>query len=162
MIIEVSGSFTKIAFAHDIDKFLLRGVASRPVGRFNRLGQDALYLSQNMESARSALSRYVRDDDLPRVAIQYQIEPCSVFDLRHPNATELLTSSRGSWEEALEKKTTPLSWEVADKIREFGCAGLIDPSRQNSKVWHLVLFKWNEAHAPMVERIGELVSVPME
>ncbi len=43
MIIEISGRFTKIVYAKDLDYFLMRGDSSRPAGRFNRPGQDALY-----------------------------------------------------------------------------------------------------------------------
>lgn len=158
---EISGSFTKIVFAKDLDTFLLRGVASRPAGRFNRPGQDALYLSQNVESARAALSRYVKADDAARVAVQYEIEQCTVLDLRHPEAADLLIASRENWQEAMAMQNTPMSWGVADKARKEGYSGLIDPSRQKAGAWHLVLFQWNEPNAPVVKAVGKQVSVQM-
>ena len=161
MIIEVSGIFTKIAFATDEHIFLQRGASDRPAGRFNRPGQDALYLSQNFESARSALTRYVKSDDPERVVIQYNIEPCKVFDLRHPDSIDLLMSSRGNWQEAMENQAIPTSWEVADQIRDAGYVGLIDPSRQNPAAWHLVLFTWNEPNTPIVKEVGSRVPVQM-
>lgn len=67
MFIELSGTFDKIVFESEMDKVLLRGLQGRPAGRFNRAGQDALYLSQSEQSAKVALSKYSKHDDPPRV-----------------------------------------------------------------------------------------------
>ncbi len=33
--------------------------------------------------------------------------------------------------------------------------GLIDPSRQDPKKWHITLFRWNEIGAPKVTLVGD-------
>jgi pentose-5-phosphate-3-epimerase len=40
------------------------------------------------------------------------------------------------------------------KVIEAGANGLIDPSRKRPGLWHLVLFRWNEANGPKVRVIG--------
>ena len=55
MLTEVSGEFVKIVWADDPDVHLMRGAPERPPARFNRRGQDALYLSPDIESAKVAI-----------------------------------------------------------------------------------------------------------
>ncbi|OED34645.1 hypothetical protein AB833_32075 [Chromatiales bacterium (ex Bugula neritina AB1)] len=157
MLVELAGTFTKIAFAHEVESFLLRGLPQRPAGRYNRQGQDALYLSKNEESARVALQKYRKPDDPPRVLVEFQIGSCTVVDLRHSDAINLFQASRGNWQDSLARGDTPISWEVADSIRDMGHAGLIDPSRKRPDLWHVTLFRWNEAGAPAVKMKGSPV-----
>lgn len=161
MLFELSGSFVKIVFATDVDTILLRGESDRPPGRYNRVGQDALYLSRHEQSARTALTRYIKQDDPPRVIIQYKVEPCSLFDLRHPDAAELLTASRGDWLKTYREDGIPESWEVADRIRQLGHHGLIEPSRQTPDAWHVVLFGWNGENEPKVSMYGQPAEISM-
>jgi RES domain-containing protein len=149
MLAYVSGEFVKIVFAHDVDVVLSRGLATRPAARFNRAGQDALYLSPNEASARVALTKYLRPEDAPRVLLRFEVAPCVVFDLRHPDAAAIHRLAKQPWGKALEKGDTPPSWTAADRIRADGHVGLIDPSRQQPNLWHLTLFRWNDGDAPL-------------
>ena len=65
MIAEIGGLFVKIAFADDARGALRRGHPDRPAARFNRPGQDALYLSPDETSARVAIGQYVKAGDPP-------------------------------------------------------------------------------------------------
>lgn len=154
MLTEVSGTFVKIAFAADGDIHLSRGLPDRPAARFNRPGQDALYLSPDEESARVAIGEYVGKGDLQRVLLQFEIAACTLLDLRHPQAASLYALARQSWREALTRGEEPKSWHAADIIRESGPAGLIDPSRRRPGLWHITLMRWNEPDAPTVRRVG--------
>ncbi|MEH6404641.1 MAG: RES family NAD+ phosphorylase [Sneathiella sp.] len=155
MFIEVSGVFVKIAYANDAEMPLKRGLSGRPAARFNRPGQDALYLSPDEQSARAAIGEYVRDDDPPRVLIHYQVERCTLLDLRHRDAATIYGLARQSWQDVVANGDEPTSWEAADTIREARHAGLIDPSRQRPGFWHITLLRWNEPGAPSVSQIKD-------
>lgn len=87
MLTEVSGNFFKIGLAGEEARIhLARGDPDRPAARFNRKGQDALYLSPDKESARVAIGQYVAEDDPPRVLLSFEVERCELFDLREPYA----------------------------------------------------------------------------
>ena len=154
MLTAVAGTFVKIVFEGDTDIFLARGLSRRPPSRFNRTGEDALYLSPDETSARVAIAEYVKPGDPPRMLLRYEVAPCSLFDLRHPEAAEVYELARQNWRDAVARRQEPPSWQAADHIRKGGHAGLIDPSRRRPGLWHITLFHWNLPGAPMVRRIG--------
>ncbi len=155
MLTEVSGNFVKIAFADAIETPLLRGHPTRPAARFNRPGQDALYLSPDEASARVAIGEYVRDGDPPRVLLSYEVGLCTLLDLRHPEAADIYALARQSWRPPFASGEEPPSWEAAEMVRNLGHVGLIDPSRQQPGLWHITLLRWNESGAPTVRQIGK-------
>ncbi len=154
ILTRVGGTFVKIAFARDAELSLARGHPDRPAARFNRKGQDALYLSPDELSARIAIGQYVKPDDPPRVLLTYELDRCALLDLRNPDAATLYDLARQPWRSALEAGEEPLPWKAAERIRDAGHAGLIDPSRRRPGLWHVTLFRWNEAGAPGVRRVG--------
>lgn len=162
MLIEVSGIFVKIAFEDTADVSLVRGQVDRPAARFNRRGQDALYLSPDEGSARVAIGEYVRADDPPRVLVRYEVERCTLVDLRHPDAAEIYALARQSWQDVLARGNDPKSWEAADKIRKAGHVGLIDPSRQKPGLWHITLLRWNEDGSPAIREVGTPTPIYLE
>jgi len=148
MLTEVSGIFVKIAFASEVDILLTLNSTSRPAARYNRVGQNALYLSKDENSARLAMQKYLNPSDSPRVLLSFNIEPCRLLDLRHPDAAQMRELASQDWQSDLDKGFEPASWQVADKVRESGEAGLIDPSRKQPDLWHLTLLRWNQESAP--------------
>lgn len=154
MLTEVSGEFVKIVWADDPDVHLMRGAPDRPAARFNRRGQDALYLSPDVESARVAIGQDVKTGDRPRVVVKFQVDRCRLFDLRSPEAADIYASASQPWRALLAARGTPPSWLAADHLREKGYVGLIDPSRRRPGLWHITLFHWNEPDAPCVVRRG--------
>ncbi len=161
MLTEVSGEFVKIVWAGDPDVHLMRGAPDRPPARFNRRGQDALYLSPDVESARVAIGQDVNAGDPPRIVLTFQVERCALFDLRSPEAADIYAIASQPWRALLAAKGTPPSWHAADQLRQKGYVGLIDPSRRRPGLWHITLFRWNAPKAPGVIRQGaaEPVSV---
>jgi RES domain-containing protein len=162
MLTEVAGTFCKIAFADDADVVLARGLVHRPAARFNRPGQDALYLSPDEVSARVAIGEYVKVGDPPRVLLRYEVERCELFDLRHPDAAAVYALAGQPWRAALARGEVPKSWAAADKIRQSDHVGLIDPSRRRPGLWHVTLLRWNEPGAPRVHRVGAAVPIALE
>ncbi|MEH6475827.1 MAG: RES family NAD+ phosphorylase [Sneathiella sp.] len=154
MLTEISGIFVKIVFAEDAHLPLTTGAPNRPAARFNRPGQDALYLSPGVDSARVAIGEYVKEQDRPRVIVQYEIDRCLLFDLRSDDAAAIYELARQPWQSANKQGIDPPSWEAADKLRKAGHTGLIDPSRQQPGLWHITLFRWNEVGAPYIREIG--------
>lgn len=161
MLTEISGTFVKIAFSDQVDILLKRHSANRPAARFNRLGQDALYLSVDQTSARVAIKKYVKAADAARVLISYQVQSCQVIDLRHTDAEELRLLASQDWQQTLATGNEPTSWQVADTLRQSGVVGLIDQSRRNPSLHHVTLLKWNEAGAPDVTMIGDPTSISL-
>jgi len=84
-----------------------------------------------------------------------------VLDLRTEQAQDLLQASRDDWRQAFRNGEVAQSWVVADKIRQLNCAGLIDPSRKNPQLWHVTLFRWNDADSPKVSMIGLPTAISM-
>lgn len=150
---EVSGKFVKIILASNPDVYLERGNPDRPPARFNRKGQDALYLSPDLESAKVAVGQDVQPGDPPRFYLTFQLQTCALFDLRTAEASRLYERARQPWRARLAAGFEPSSWNVADQLRREGHIGLIDPSRRRHGLWHVTLFRWNEEGAPSVHRI---------
>lgn len=150
----IAGEFEKIAYAEQVNILLQRESPMRPEARFNRRGQDALYLSVNDNSARVAMKKYANDRESPRVLIRYEVPACELVDLRHSDAKELRERASQDWKSELENGLEPTSWRVADSLRNSDEIGFIDPSRKNPKLWHVTLFRWNEAGAPNVNILG--------
>ena len=61
-----------------------------------------------------------------------------------------LADAVAPWQEVVAAGETPRSWIVRDRLVGLGANGLIDPSRKSPGLWHLVLFRWNDAGAPTV------------
>ena len=162
LLTEISGVFVKIVFASDMEIQLKRGLADRPAGRFNRVGQDALYLSPSEEAARVAMGGYVKEDDPGRVLLQYEVGGCNLYNLRHAGAANIYVQARQSWRDVYAAGQNPMSWDAADQVRELNHVGLIDPSRRKPDLWHVTLFRWNESDAPNVKRIGLPVPITVE
>ena len=159
MIVELSGEFVKIAYEDQIEKLLKIDSPDRPAARYNRPGENALYLSRDEKGARVAMQKYVKPTDDARVLVRYRVNKCLVLDLRRPDASELLALSREEWKEALQNGRQPASWDVADCVRESQAVGLIDPSRKDVNYWHVTLFQWNDAGGPGITMVDAPVPI---
>ncbi|MEH6547252.1 MAG: RES family NAD+ phosphorylase [Sneathiella sp.] len=155
MLTEITGEFVRIVYADEIALTLNRGDPDRPAARFNRQGQDALYLSPNEASARVAIGEYIKATDKPRVLLRFEISPCQLFDLRADSAAAIYALAAQSWQPALARGDEPRSWHAADELRSAGYSGLIDPSRQSPGLWHITLFQWNTPAAPNIRLVGD-------
>ena len=161
MYTTIEGEFVKIAYANQAHLNLRKKDPERPAARFNRPAQDALYLSPDEEAARVAIGEYVKSEDATRVLVRYHVSSCKLLDLRLEENAALYARAAHPWQSALKKDQEPISWGVADDIRNSGVIGLIDPSRRRPGLWHITLFDWNAVGAPTVEQIGLPVPIKM-
>lgn len=155
---EVSGSFFRTVPLNRIDR-VLEPPHAESAGRYHRHGQPALYMSPHQEWARIAVSGYMRDDGQPRAVVPLTVTRALVLDQRDPEACRKLGFDRElsnrSWLQALRQGETPPSWSNSDFARSIPADGIIDVSRHIADGWHLILFQWNEAGAPVVAVSGE-------
>ena len=151
----IAGTFVKISAADQINLALQRNSPIRPEARYNRRGQNALYLSVDERSARVAMRKYAKDITAPLVLVRFEVEACQLVDLQHADMSAYKTRASQGWQAAIANGYEPASWEVADLLRENQAIGLIDPSRKDPDTWHVTLFRWNEPGAPMVNIVGD-------
>ena len=90
--------------------------------------------------------------------LKIEVEATGIFDLRDSSAiAEIgidLADAVAPWQDIAASGGNPRSWAVRDRLIEAGANGLIDPSRKRPGLWHLVLFRWNEANGPKVQVVG--------
>lgn len=156
---EISGTFVRICNAEQINLSLKRNSSERPEARYNRQGEDALYLTLNEESARIALRKYSENIDKPLFLVKYTVEPCMLVDLRHESVVNYKVLASQNWQDAIIKGEEPTSWQISDLLRKHQEIGLIDPSRKEPNTWHVTLFRWNEIGTPKVTQEG--IPVPI-
>lgn len=91
--------------------------------------------------------------------VEIDVEASRIVDLRDANALEAagidLAHAVAPWQDIAAAGGAPSSWIVRDRLLAAGANGLIDPSRKSPGLWHLVLFRWNEADAPTVRLGGQ-------
>ena len=114
---EISGTFVRICSPDQVNLALKRNSPTRPEARYNRLGQDALYLAVDEESARVAMQKYAKDINTPLVLVTYEVESCLLVDLRHNEMNHYKVLASQDWQSALNKGCEPTSWQVADLLR---------------------------------------------
>ncbi|MFQ6548342.1 RES family NAD+ phosphorylase [Aestuariibius sp. 2305UL40-4] len=153
-LVEIGGLFVRIERDGAQGMALRKGLPQRPPARFNRLGEDALYLSPDAESASVAIGGNVVEGETSRLLIRYHVETCKVVDLRQEKSADLYELARQPWRTPLERGEDPPSWTAADIVRASGAVGLIDPSRRRPGLWHVTLFRWNAPGAPTVRVDG--------
>ena len=121
-------------------------------GRYNRVGECALYMSSSPEGVAAAMARY---GPAARTIVRLEVAAARLVDLRDATACAALgidpSRAQEDWVAALDRGEEPASWPVADRARTIGADGLIDGSRRAPAAWHLVLFRWN---APGAARVG--------
>ena len=87
--------------------------------------------------------------------VNIDVEADNIFDLRDGDALAKagvdVADAVASWQDVVKAGGIPRSWKVRDRLLKLGANGLIDPSRKRPGLWHLVLFRWNDAGGPRVK-----------
>lgn len=127
---------------------------SRLPGRYSAAEQRTLYLSSSPEGVVAAMAAHggVRDD---LTVLPFDVHAEGIVDLRDPAALVAagvdLQDALATWQEAADAGGIPRSWRFRRRLEDHHRAeGLIDPSRTQPGLWHLVLFRWNTEGAARV------------
>jgi hypothetical protein len=150
----INGTFYR-AIDPSFREFAIAG--SRSEGRYSRADEPTLYLSSSVEGVEGAMIAHKDARAAALEIVEVYVQAFGIVDLRDVSAREAagidLAEAAAPWQDIAAAGGTPTSWTVRDRLLEIGANGLIDPSRKRPGLWHLVLFRWNEAHAPIV-RLG--------
>jgi RES domain-containing protein len=131
---------------------------SRSAGRYSRPEEPTLYLSSSTDGVEAAMIAHKDSRPSSLEILEIEVEATGILDLRNLSAVAKigidLADAVAPWQDIAASGGTPRSWAVRDRLIEAGANGLIDPSRKRPGLWHLVLFRWNEANGPKVRVIG--------
>jgi len=127
---------------------------SRSAGRYSPADAPTLYLSSSREGVTVAMSTYMPSKTSDLLVLGFEVDAERIADLRDPSAREQfgvsLADAHGDWQGAIQRGASPKSWRVRDELERQGAVGLIDPSKLQPGLWHLVLFAWNSQGGPTV------------
>lgn len=139
-------------------RFSAQAIAgSRMAGRYSRPGQPTLYMSASVEGVETALIAHADARATALEIIELEVEATNIADLRSPDSLAAIgidpADAAAPWQEVVAAGGTPRSWTVRDRLIAAGGNGLIDPSRKQPGLWHLVLFHWNDGQGCVVRRL---------
>ncbi|WP_026077202.1 RES family NAD+ phosphorylase [Brevibacterium senegalense] len=127
---------------------------SRRAGRYSRSSQPTLYLSSSVAGVEAAMIAHTDGTSPAPAIVAVEVAASRILDLRDPatvaSAGVDLEDAVAPWQGIVAAGGVPTSWAVRDQLVEWGANGLLDPSRTRPGLWHLVLFRWNQADAPTV------------
>ena len=135
--------------------------AARVGGRWNEPGQAALYLS---DSHTTAIAEYQQDLPRPGTLTAYDVNAETILDLADLSVRQAIEVDepflRLPWKYVRDvEHRRPLCWDLAVAAAARGWHGLRVPSVQAPGT-NLVLWRWNEAGAPVVGHIDPLGDLP--
>jgi RES domain-containing protein len=131
---------------------------SRLPGRYSSDKEPTLYPRATRAGMAAASDVHKENRSSDQEVTKIEVAGDHIFDLRNKDACLSVGIELGDalspWQPLVALGKTPPSWNVRKRIIEIGGKGLIDPSRQISGLWHLVLFVWNQKVAPKVTVVG--------
>lgn len=127
---------------------------SRTAGRYSRPDEPTLYMSSSVDGVEAAMIAHKSVRSEPLEILEIDVEASGIVDLRDADALQRAgvdpADAVAPWQTVAASGGTLTSWTIRDRLLGAGANGLIDPSRKRPGLWHLVLFRWNEADAPIV------------
>jgi RES domain-containing protein len=135
--------------------------AARAGGRWNAPGQATLYLS---DSHATAIAEYQQNLPRPGTLTAYDVDAQAVLDLTSLPVRQAIGIDdpflRLPWKYMRDvERRRPACWDFVMAAAGRGWNGLIVPSVQ-AQGTNLVLWRWNEADAPVVRHIDPLGDLP--
>lgn len=138
-------------------------------GRFNRVGMPCFYAALSLETAWLEAQQGFAFKAQPLTICSYHAELSGILDLTDPDtrkAVEVnLTQLGCAWERlAGERKPVP-TWELADRLIDGGCAGVIVPSfasRATPQDRNLVLWSWSRSSPHRLQVIDDDQRLPRD
>lgn len=132
---------------------------SRSAGRYSRPDEPTLYLSASREGVAAAMIAHTDERSPELHVLGFEVQADRIVDLRAHEALRAIgidpADAAADWQETVARGGSPRSWAVRDALERLGAQGLIDPSRKRPGLWHLTLFRWNTAGAPVVREIPD-------
>lgn len=118
-------------------------------GRFNRIGTACFYSALRLKTAWLEAQQGFAFKAQPLTICSYRAEVADILDLTDPagrDAAQTTLSHLGcAWERLAGDRQPVPTWELADRLRAIGCAGVIVPSfasRATPEDRNLVLWSW--------------------
>ena len=116
-------------------------------GRWNRVGQPALYLARDPATA---VAEFYQGLPKPGTLAPYQLEAKAIADFTDghggPRDAAVAAALEAEWKRiAFLDEETPPSWTLADAAIAAGAEGALAPSVQNAGGVTLVLWHWHAA-----------------
>lgn len=120
-------------------------------GRFNRKGEAVLYTALDIVTAVGECAQGFANRVPPMLICEYEVDCAPVADLATPAARAAAGIDRAAlgcaWLTAMLAGREAPSWQVADRMRSEGFAGMLVPSfapgADDSRI-NLVLWRWGD------------------
>lgn len=123
--------------------------AAKTGGRFNRRGQPTLYLACDITTAVNECMQGLTQRLQPLTICEYDVDCDPVADLGDAAASLALGVEPADlacpWLSLMRAGRQPPSWQVAERLRQQGFAGMIVPSfapGARTDARNLVLWRW--------------------
>lgn len=119
-------------------------------GRFNRVGQDALYLALTIEGMFLEMGHGFAHRFDPLTVCSYDVDVSDIVDLsteRERRKADVADEELNcQWALDVAEGREPASWKIAERFLKGGAAGLLVPSiargARRDRHRNLVLWKW--------------------
>ncbi len=137
--------------------------AARNGGRWNRVGQPALYTSERFETAWLESQQGFPFKTQPLTLCTYQVDCGPILDLCDPALRDRVRPNAEDWmhEAWLDKKQRRqpiIAWEIAQQLVEMGFAGIRVPSQAKGAMErdiNIVFWRWTRMPPTMVRVIDD-------
>jgi RES domain-containing protein len=143
--------------------------AARYGGRFNPVGMPALYTSLHMESAWLEAQQGFPFKAQPLTVCAYDVDCADVADLTAADQraawTVLPEHLACAWEDLADRRVTPPSWTLAERLYGAGIAAAIVPSfAPGSPADHrnMVFWRWSDQLPHQVRVIDDQHRLPRD
>ncbi len=136
-------------------------------GRFNRLGQSALYLSLDPTTAWMEAQQGFPFKPQPMILVAYEIICADIVDLTDVSILAKLGISvlelGCAWEDLASQKIDPPSWTLVDKLMALQVSGILVPSFASGcgdENRNLVLWNGSDFQANVIRAIDDFGRLP--
>jgi RES domain-containing protein len=132
-------------------------------GRFNRLGQPALYLSADPQTAYAEYTQTLYDR--PGLLCSYDVDLAPVFDLTDSDTVAALGVSIADLAGRWLGVPDPPSQRLAERLVGEGWSGAVYRSAQRPEGTNLVAWRWADVppgKVSLVDRLAEAPTKPVE
>lgn len=143
--------------------------AARFGGRFNPVGVAALYTSLRLETAWLEAQQGLPFKAQPMTLCAYAVDCENVADLTDPATLTALSLAAEDlacpWEDLADRGKIPPSWEIANRLKATGHAGIIVPSfapGADAADRNAVFWQWAETPPHQVRVIDDQGRLPKD